>query len=203
LRATPRLVTHSWVLALGLLVPALAPLGLRQSATVVSARADTVRIPFRPSVGASVARLTSRANARVDSLDLALAAPAPTDPGAIREHIVRFLWPTQGIITQPFWAFHPGIDIANDIGTPEVAADAGQVVFAGWGSYGVYVEIDHGNGFHTIYGHMSKALVSTGQMVGRGQLIGLMGVTGRATGPHLHFEIRYQGVPQNPLDLLS
>jgi murein DD-endopeptidase MepM/ murein hydrolase activator NlpD len=94
------------------------------------------------------------------------------------------------------------LDIANDTGTPEVAADGGKVVWAGWGDYGIYVEIDHGNGFHTIYAHMSKVLVNKDQMVAKGQLLGLMGATGRATGPHLHFEIRYQGVPQNPLDLL-
>ncbi|TMC63658.1 MAG: M23 family metallopeptidase [Chloroflexota bacterium] len=75
-------------------------------------------------------------------------------------------------------------------------------VFAGWGSYGIYVEIDHGNGFHSIYGHMSAVLVKTGDNVTQGQLLGLMGATGRATGVHLHFEIRYQGVPQNPIDLL-
>ena len=133
-----------------------------------------------------------------------LAAPAaPSDPGLGRQHLVRFAWPTQGTITQYFWQYHPGIDIANTVGTPEVAADAGKVVFAGWGSYGIYVEIDHGNGFHTIYGHMSAVLVTTGQIVTKGQLIGLMGATGRATGPHLHFEIRFQGVPQNPIDLLS
>lgn len=134
--------------------------------------------------------------------DLARLA-APSEPGGNRQHLVRFAWPTHGTITQYFWDYHPGIDIANDVGTPEVAADAGQVVFAGWGSYGIYVEIDHGNGFHTIYAHMSAALVTTGQAVTQGQRIGLMGATGRATGPHLHFEVRYQGVPQNPIDLLS
>ena len=131
------------------------------------------------------------------------AAGASPTPAVGREHLIRFAWPARGIITQYFWEFHPGIDIANDDGTPELAADAGQVVFAGWGDYGIYVEIDHGNGFHTVYGHMSRALVSAGQMVTQGQQIGLMGATGRATGPHLHFEIRFQGVPQNPLDLLS
>jgi len=116
---------------------------------------------------------------------------------------VRFLWPTHGVLTQGFFDYHPGIDIANGVGTPEVAADAGQVIFAGWGTYGIYVEIDHGNGFHTIYGHLSAVMVGTGQVVAKGQLIGLMGATGRASGPHLHFEIRYQGIPQNPIDLLS
>lgn len=120
-----------------------------------------------------------------------------------RQHLVRFGWPTQGIITQGFSQYHPGIDIANQFGTPEVAADTGKVAFAGWGSYGIYVEIDHGNGFHTIYGHMSAVLVTTGQMVAKGERIGLMGATGIATGNHLHFEIRFQGAPQSPLDLLS
>jgi len=131
------------------------------------------------------------------------AAGASPNSAVGREHLIRFTWPARGIITQYFWELHPGIDIANDDGTPELAADAGQVVFAGWGDYGIYVEIDHGNGFHTVYGHMSRALVSAGQSVTQGQQIGLMGATGRATGPHLHFEIRFQGVPQNPLDLLS
>jgi murein DD-endopeptidase MepM/ murein hydrolase activator NlpD len=130
-------------------------------------------------------------------------AASPADPSTGRERVVRFGWPTHGIITQYFWQYHPGIDIANDVGTPEVAADGGKVVWSGWGDYGIYVEIDHGNGFHTVYAHMSKTLVSKDQLVAKGQLIGLMGATGRATGPHLHFEVRYLGVPQNPLDLLS
>jgi murein DD-endopeptidase MepM/ murein hydrolase activator NlpD len=137
------------------------------------------------------------------STDAVVNPTVSPDLGGVHQRVIRFGWPTKGIITQYFWQFHPGIDIANDIGTPEVAADGGQVIFAGWGSYGIYVEIDHGNGFHTIYGHMSRAVVSTGQTVSKGQLIGLMGMTGRATGPHLHFELHYQGVPQNPLDLLS
>lgn len=135
--------------------------------------------------------------------DAAVSSTATTDTTGVHQRVIRFAWPTKGTITQYFWALHPGIDIANDVGTPEVAADGGKVVWAGWGDYGIYVEIDHGNGFHTVYAHMSKVLVSKGQMVSKGELIGLMGMTGRATGPHLHFEIRYQGVPQNPLDLLS
>lgn len=137
------------------------------------------------------------------STDAAVGLSATPDASGVRQRVIRFGWPTKGIITQYFWALHPGIDIANDTGTPEVAADAGKVVWAGWGDYGIYVQIDHGNGFQTIYAHMSRVLVTTGQMVSKGQLIGLMGMTGRATGPHLHFEIRYQGVPQNPLDLLG
>ena len=132
-----------------------------------------------------------------------VAGPAEKNDAGARQQVIRFRWPTKGIITQGFSSWHPGIDIANDVGTPEVAADAGVVTWAGWGDYGIYVEIDHGNGFHTVYGHMSAVLATKGQQVSKGQLIGLMGVTGRATGSHLHFEIRYQGVPQNPMDLLS
>lgn len=126
----------------------------------------------------------------------------PAGPTDTRHHLVRFLWPTHGIITTYFLPWHPGLDIANTYGTPETAADGGRVVYAGWGSYGIYVEIDHGNGFRTVYGHMERAVVSTGQLVQPGQLLGYMGATGRATGPHLHFEIRYHDVPQNPLDYL-
>jgi len=186
-RGIPRLAAHGWALALALIVLALGPLGFRQPIAEVQATSGSVTPSFITAV-------------RTDDL----AAPAtPAEAGAIREHLVRFVWPTHGTITQTFFEYHPGIDIANDVGTPEVAADGGQVVFAGWGSYGIYVEIDHSNGFHTIYGHLSAVTVKTGQVVAQGQLIGLMGATGRASGPHLHFEIRYWGVPQNPIALLS
>lgn len=126
-----------------------------------------------------------------------LSAPTET-----RHHLVRFLWPTQGTITTYFLPWHPGLDIANAYGTVERAADGGRVVFAGWGSYGIYVQIDHGNGFTTVYGHLQQVIVAAGQMVEPGQPIGYMGSTGRATGSHLHFELRYHDVPQNPLDYL-
>jgi len=126
----------------------------------------------------------------------------PAPPTESRRHLVRFIWPTQAALTQGFWPYHPGIDLANSVGTPVVAADAGRVTFANWGSYGIYIEIDHGNGFSTLYGHLSKADVNPGQLVTPGQHIGLMGMTGRATGPHLHFEVRYRGAAQNPLDYL-
>ncbi len=144
-------------------------------------------------------RLAAAEDIVVDALTQPAAA---SDPGGSRQQVIRFVWPTHGVITQYFWLYHPGIDIAAEVGTQEVAAGAGAVVFAGWGSYGIYVEIDHGNGFHSIYGHMSAVLVKTGQTVTQGEVIGLMGATGRASGSHLHFEIRYQGVPQNPIDLL-
>jgi murein DD-endopeptidase MepM/ murein hydrolase activator NlpD len=137
-----------------------------------------------------------------NSVDVLTQPATASDPGGSRQHLIRFVWPTHGVITQSFWPYHPGIDIAAEVGTHEVADAGGQVVFAGWGAYGIYVELDHGNGFHSVYGHMSAVLVKTGEFVTQGQLIGLMGATGRASGPHLHFEVRYQGVAQNPLDLL-
>lgn len=130
------------------------------------------------------------------------AIPMAPAAAETRHHLVRFLWPTQGTITTFFLPWHPGLDIANAYGTKEMAADGGRVVFAGWGSYGIYVEIDHGNGFMTVYGHLQEVVVAAGQLVQPGQLIGYMGATGRATGSHLHFEIRYHNVPQNPLDYL-
>lgn len=127
----------------------------------------------------------------------------PVPPAGSRPGLLHFVWPTQGTITQPFWPYHPGIDIANNYGTPEVAAAAGQVVWSGPGSFGIYVEIDHGDGYHTIYGHMQQTLVTVGQTVAAGQEIGLMGSSGRSTGPHLHFQVVHNGVPENPLNFLS
>jgi LysM repeat protein len=116
----------------------------------------------------------------------------------------RFAWPTQGILTQQFWSGHPGIDIANRTGTPIYAADDGYVVMSGrdtWG-YGNQVVIDHGNGYLTRYAHLQTILVKAGQSVKKNQKIGTMGSTGRSTGPHLHFEVIYNGVHRNPLGFL-
>ncbi|MCG2789683.1 MAG: M23 family metallopeptidase [Actinomycetia bacterium] len=97
--------------------------------------------------------------------------------------------------------FHAGIDIGCNSGTPVVAAASGEVVQAGYmGGYGYAVIIYHGGGFSTVYGHLSKFAVSTGQKVQRNQIIGYVGSTGYATGPHLHFEVRINGVLQNPLN---
>lgn len=115
-----------------------------------------------------------------------------------------FAWPTSGTITQGFKPMHMAIDIGAPIGTAVVAADSGYVVTAGWSEYGYgkYVVIDHGNGFQTLYAHLHTILVQLGQSVGKGEKIGTVGQTGRATGSHLHFEIRYHGVQRNPLGYL-
>lgn len=97
---------------------------------------------------------------------------------------------------------HEGIDIVNETGTPVYAAGDGVVEMAGrnLGGYGIMVMINHGYGYTTVYGHLSKQLVREGQRVKRGDLIGLCGETGIATNPHLHYEVRLNGVQQNPID---
>jgi murein DD-endopeptidase MepM/ murein hydrolase activator NlpD len=98
---------------------------------------------------------------------------------------------------------HTGIDFGAGTGTPIRAAADGTVVSAGTlGGYGNATIIDHGNGLATLYGHQSRLLVSQGQHVVRGQVIGLVGSTGFATGPHLHFEVRVSGTPVNPVSYL-
>ena len=95
--------------------------------------------------------------------------------------------------------FHTGTDFAIALGTPAYAAASGTVTFAGWkGSYGYLVIIDHGNGYQTYYAHCSALYVSAGQTVTQGQNISAVGSTGNSTGPHLHFEIRYNGNTLNP-----
>lgn len=117
----------------------------------------------------------------------------------------QFVWPIGGKITQRFAWYHRGLDIATAYGTAILAADAGKVAVAGWpdnSGYGNRVVIDHGNGYVTWYGHMSKVYVVAGQTVQRGDQIGAEGSTGRSTGPHLHFEIRRNGANVNPLEYL-
>jgi murein DD-endopeptidase MepM/ murein hydrolase activator NlpD len=115
-----------------------------------------------------------------------------------------FIWPTvnHSISGNDFWSGHLGIDIAAAFGAPVYAADSGVVVYAAGisGGYGLMVMIDHGNGFHTLYAHLSTILVRCGQNVYQGQTIAYSGSTGNSTGPHLHFEIRYLGAFVNPHD---
>ena len=101
--------------------------------------------------------------------------------------------------------YHNGIDLAAPLGTPLTAADGGTVKFAGWCDCGLgyYVEIEHGGGIATIYGHMNALYVSTGQAVSQGEVIGEVGSTGASTGPHTHFMVKVDGIPVDPLGYLS
>lgn len=114
------------------------------------------------------------------------------------------LWPTTvRRITQYFGWRHTGLDIAGPTGTPIYAADDGIVSYAGWSrGYGLNVVIDHGNGYKTRYAHSSKLLAVKGDVVKKGQVIELMGSTGRSTGPHVHFEVIQNGRFRNPLDFI-
>ncbi len=125
----------------------------------------------------------------------------------------QFMWPVTGPITSPFGyrihpifgtrIYHSGIDIGVDTGTPVHAADSGVIMEADWVSgYGYTVIIDHGNGLITLYGHNSQLLVSAGQAVQKGQVVAYSGSTGYSTGPHVHFEVRKNGTPVQPLDYL-
>lgn len=116
----------------------------------------------------------------------------------------NFVWPTNGSITTRFAWWHKAIDIANRSLPPVLAADSGRVIVSGWSTvgYGNHIIIDHGNGFRTLYAHLSRIYVTVGQSVARGNSIGQVGSTGRSTGPHLHFEVIQNGVRINPLGIL-
>ena len=119
---------------------------------------------------------------------------------------ITLIKPVSGTITSRFGvgsrirrASHTGLDIATSTGTPIVAAASGTVTFSGYkGSYGNMLVISHGNGVQTYYGHCSKLYVSAGAQVSQGQTIGAVGSTGNSTGPHLHLEVRVNGVAYNP-----
>lgn len=118
------------------------------------------------------------------------------------------MWPTTSrIITQYFSWYHNGLDIATPWGSlpPLFACASGTVTRAGWDPWGLglHVQIDHDNGFSTVYGHMSRIDVGYGQRVSQGESIGIMGSTGRSTGPHVHFIIKFNGAAQNPLDYIN
>lgn len=115
-----------------------------------------------------------------------------------------FIWPATGLITQePVW-YHMALDIANNAMPPVLAADGGTVIYAGCVSYGYgcSIIVDHGNGYQTLYAHLSSYNVEPGDVVSQGSQIGVMGSTGRSTGIHLHFEIRSGGSQLNPLNFL-
>ena len=156
------------------------------------------------------ARRAAEADARRRAALLAgvEAPPEPTQGGP-----GTFSWPASGPITSPFgmrvhpgtgeFKMHTGIDIGAPMGATITAAASGRVIFAGWESgYGNTIIVDHGGQASTLYGHCSQIFVSNNQDVQRGQAIGAVGATGDATGPHLHFEIRINGVAVDPTSRL-
>jgi murein DD-endopeptidase MepM/ murein hydrolase activator NlpD len=129
-------------------------------------------------------------------------------PGSIGEGAGILVWPIRARINSPFGyrsrGYHGGLDLQADTGDPIYSAGAGKVISVGFfADYGNQVTIDHGDGLSTMYAHLSQINVSVGQEVGVQELVGLAGTTGRTTGPHLHFEVRINGAPVNPVDYLN
>jgi len=125
-----------------------------------------------------------------------------------------FSYPVRAPITSPFGprrhpifgvrSMHSGIDLAAPYGTPIKASEGGVVIYSGWyGGYGKVVILDHAKGFSTLYAHLSSTKVAVGARVKQGEVVGFEGSTGYATGPHLHFEVREQGKPKNPVIYLG
>ncbi len=141
--------------------------------------------------------------ARIRSAQSTSIVPAPTGAASA----AGFVWPVHGVLTSGFgWRWgrmHEGIDLAVASGTSVVSSAAGTVIVAGWaGGYGNLVVVDHGNGVSTAYGHNTSVTVGVGQSVAQGQLIAYAGSTGHSTGPHVHFEVRINGSPVDPLGYL-
>jgi murein DD-endopeptidase MepM/ murein hydrolase activator NlpD len=151
------------------------------------------------SASAELAAKLRAGEAQVSGAASGSSGAAPSGSG--------FIWPVSAPITSPFgmrWGtLHPGIDLGAAYGTPIHAAGSGTVVWCGWMSgYGNLVMIDHHNGLATAYGHQSQIAVGCNQEVSQGQVIGYVGSTGYSTGPHLHFEVRLNGTPVDPLGYL-
>lgn len=139
------------------------------------------------------------------AVPVAIAKTTTVQVGAFTGAKGSFIWPTSGKITQRFVWYHPALDIANKSAPAVVAVDSGvvaSVVYARY-AYGNHIILDHGNGYRSLYAHLSSISVAAGQTVSQGQQIGVMGSTGRSTGTHLHLEIIKNGVKINPLGMLQ
>jgi LysM repeat protein len=158
--------------------------------------ADTARI--YPGMALSIPSAQAGSNSvRYASVGPGLCA----DPAVERTGTGYFIRPANGYrITQTFHALHPGIDLAQDAGSPVYAADGGTVVYAGWNpvGYGNLIVLDHGNGWRTYYAHLSVLYVTCETWIARGSTIGEVGSTGNSSGPHLHFEMLRFGLPVDP-----
>jgi murein DD-endopeptidase MepM/ murein hydrolase activator NlpD len=200
----------------------LADLKTQADGLQIQLSARQAAVAHLEAVQAENARRLAEAEAAAKELDAQIVAIKAAMEAARRRGggNGHFVWPESGPITQDFGCtpypfepydpncpsrhFHTGIDIGASWGTPIGAADAGiaYTYYSGYG-YGNHIIIVHGNGWVSVYGHMASFAVGNGQGVGRGQIIGYEGSTGNSTGPHLHFEIRLNDVPRNPIQYLS
>ena len=161
----------------------------------------------REELLAEIDSLQKQSSALAASIRSSQAAQPTTATTVIQSGSGVLQWPVSGPVTSPFgsrWGrMHEGIDIAVPSGTPVHAAGGGTVIYAGWmEGYGNLVAIDHGGGLATAYGHNTSVTVSVGQSVSVGDVIAYSGSTGHSTGPHVHFEVRVNGTPVDPLGYL-
>ncbi|MFT4979103.1 MAG: murein DD-endopeptidase MepM/ murein hydrolase activator NlpD [Myxococcota bacterium] len=174
---------------------------LAQIAEAVPSGAAAAAVGLRAQGVLARLRWSRRETARLIETELARRDTTPD------------IWPTQGYLTSGFgmrrspidrkWKVHQGLDIGAPRGTPVIAAAAGVVVRANYSSsYGNVVDVRHDDGLMTRYGHNSQLLVAEGQAVMRGDVIALVGSTGRSTGPHLHYEVHVDGEPVDPLEYI-
>ncbi|MEJ7567485.1 MAG: peptidoglycan DD-metalloendopeptidase family protein [Gaiellaceae bacterium] len=184
----------------------------RQLATVRREKSDTLsstrgqREEFLHEVEGLLAQ-SAALSAKIRAAQSAAAASSSPPAFSQQASASGYIWPAHGVLTSSFgWRWgrmHEGIDIAVGNGTPVVSAASGTVIVAGWmGGYGNLVVVDHGNGVSTAYGHNTSVAVGVGQSVAQGQLIAYSGNTGHSTGPHIHFEVRINGSPVDPLGYL-
>lgn len=165
----------------------------RQSRSRRQARSDTARKPL-PKLSASLPKIPVRRRQESPRL------PAPKGNS-------RFIWPAAGTLTSQYGprnkSHHDGVDIAAPVGTPIVAVAPGEVIYSGvLHGYGKVIIVRHGKGYASVYAHNKANHVKQGQVVKQGQKLAEIGKTGRATGPHLHFEIRRNNKAENPLKFL-
>ena len=171
--------------------------------------------PSTADLSEALEMIEQRLGTRRSSVDLLAETMRREFPGAASyasdsaPHTMPSIWPAAGFVSSPYGLrfdgteFHQGIDIAADMGAPIVATADGVVTAAGWnGGYGNMVDVDHGGGIVTRYGHASALAVTVGQQVRRGEVIAYVGSTGRSTGPHVHYEVRVDGQPVNPAGYL-
>ena len=171
--------------------------------------------PTTADLSEALEMIEERLSTRRSSIDLLAETMRREFPGAASyasdsaPHTTPSIWPAAGYVSSPYGLrfngteFHQGIDIAADMGAPIVATADGVVTAAGWnGGYGNMVDVDHGGGIVTRYGHASALAVTVGQQVRRGEVIAYVGSTGRSTGPHVHYEVRVDGQPVNPAGYL-
>ena len=171
--------------------------------------------PTTANLSEALEMIEERLSTRRSSIDLLAETMRREFPGAASyasdsaPHRTPSIWPAAGYVSSPYGLrfdgteFHQGIDIAADMGAPIVATADGVVTAAGWnGGYGNMVDVDHGGGIVTRYGHASALAVTVGQQVRRGEVIAYVGSTGRSTGPHVHYEVRVDGQPVNPAGYL-